>query len=185
MSALYRLALHAYPARFRREYGDAMQQTLRDQVAYEHRSALRVLTRELTDVARTAPRMRWESPMTRVVLIVLGATLAIAAVIAGGPLWILAVAAVVGFGLLVGAGRDRRVEATLHNRRWVPWAIVAVIGIGAAVAIAQLADGELSEVWWSVMALCGLVGIASAVVAALIAVTHHRSDGAASPRSIG
>lgn len=184
MTTLYRLALLAYPARFRREYGDAMQQALRDQVSHDNRSTLWVLTRELTDVARTAPRMRWESPMTRVALIVLGVTLAIAAVIAGGPLGVLVIAAVVAIGLLVGAGRDRRVEATLRNRRWVPWAIVAVVGLGGAIAIAQLADGELSEVWWSVMALCGLVGIASAVAATLIAVAH-RSEGTASPRSAG
>jgi hypothetical protein len=179
---LYRLLLHAYPTRFRREYGDAMSQAVHDQIAHEHRSAMQIFARELTDVARTAPRMRWESPMTRVVLIVLGATAAIAAVIAGGPLSLLLVGGVAAFVLLVRAGRDREVEVVLRNRRWVPWAAGAVIAFGAAVAIAQLADGELSGVWWSVMALCGLVGIATAVVALSIVLTR-RSDGTAAPRS--
>ena len=179
MNRLYRLLLHAYPSRFRREYGGAMRQAVHDQLAHEHRSAVRVFARELGDVARTAPRMRWENPMTRVVLIVLGVTAAIAAVIVGGPLSFFLVAAVVAMGLLVRAGRDREVATSLRNRRWVPWCVVALVGVGAAVGIAQLADGELSEVWWSVMALCGLVGIGSAVVALMIFVTH-RPDAATS-----
>lgn len=181
MTALYRLVLYAYPARFRREYGDAMSQAVRDQVVHDHRSAMLIFVREFTDVARTAPRMRWESSMTRVVWIVVGATAVIAAAIAAGPLSLVLIAAVVALGLLVRAGRDRDVEAVLRNRRWVPWAAVAVITLGAAVAIAQLADGELSEVWWSVMALCGLVGIATAVVALSIVLTH-RSRGVATSR---
>jgi hypothetical protein len=177
MTALYRLVLHAYPARFRREYGEAMSQAVRDRRVHEHRSALLTFASECIDVARTAPRMRWESPMTRVVLIVIAATAAIAAVLAAGPLSLVLLASVVAFGLLVRVGRDRDVEAVLRNRRWVPWAAVAIIALGSAVAIAQLADGELSEVWWSVMALCGLVGIATAVVALSVSLTHrsHRS----------
>jgi hypothetical protein len=182
VTALYRFVLRAYPARFRHEYGDAMRQVVRDQLVHDHRSAMRILAGELIDVARTAPRMRWESPMTRVVLILLGATAAIAAVIATGPLSLVLIAAVVALGLLLRAGRDREVEAVLRDRRWMPWAAVAIVTLGAAVVIAQLADGELSEVWWTVMALCLLVGIATAVVALSVALIH-RSDGTASPRS--
>ena len=183
VTALYRFVLRAYPARFRHEYGDAMRQVVRDQLVHDHRSAMRILAGELIDVARTAPRMRWESPMTRVVLIVVGATAAIAAAIATGPLSLVLIAAVVvALGLLLRAGRDREVEAVLRDRRWVPWAAVAIVTLGAAVVIAQLADGELSEVWWTVMALCLLVGIATAVVALSVALIH-RSDGTASPRN--
>jgi hypothetical protein len=176
--------LRAYPARFRQEYGAAMSQTFRDQMRHDDRSAMQIITRELADVALTAPRMRWENPMTRLVLIVVGATVAIAALLIVGPLSLVLIAAIAASGLLVHAGRDRDVEAMLRNRHWWPSAAVAVIAIGAAVAIAQFAngdDGELSAVWWTAAAVCILVGIIAAILTLSIIVTG-RSNSSASPR---
>ena len=185
MTRLYRLALRAYPARFRAEYGAAMSQTFRDQMRYDHRSATQILARELADVALTAPRMRWENHMTRWILIIGAAAVAIVAALVAGPLSLVLIAAIATLGLLIHAGRDKQVEAMLRNRRWMPSAAIAAVAIGAAVAIANLAngdDGELSEAWWTVAAVCILVGIIAAVVTLSIVVAG-RSGNRATPRN--
>lgn len=184
MTTLYRFVLRAYPARFRQEYGAAMRQTFRDQIRHDHRPAMQILAREIADVALTAPRMRWENPMNRLMLIVVGATVAVAAALIAGPLSLVLISALVALGLLVRAGRDRDIEAVLRHRRWLPSAAVAAIAIGSAVAIAQLAsgdDGELSAVWWTVAAVCVLVGIIAAILTLSILVTG-RSNESAPPR---
>lgn len=60
---VFRLVLLLYPAEFRRRYGDDMVQLMIDQQRHDRRPVSLVLMDEAIDAARTAPRMRWESPM--------------------------------------------------------------------------------------------------------------------------
>ena len=135
---LYRLVLLLYPAEFRRRYRDDMVQLLLDRQLHDQRRASLVLLDETFDAVRTAPRMRWESPMNRTVIIAVVGTVAIAAALVAKvmllPLGLLALAAWflwgrrraadhlgVGFESLDavdarGCARDRHRSGDSHDR---------------------------------------------------------------------
>jgi hypothetical protein len=177
---LYRASLHAYPPAFRREYGPVLLQSLVDQQRIEGTPLWRVAVREMADVAATAPRMRGESPMTRFVIAVGTLTAATVAAVTIGPLAVLAVlgaAVVVWFGSIRPAPAAGGAGRAGHPSRWLVWGLLALTG---AIAIPLIDGGELNELWWSVMAVLGLTGVALLVTAALLRVSSKGVPRAAS-----
>jgi hypothetical protein len=164
---LYRASLRAYPRAFRREYESALLQSLIDQHRAEGTALWRVAVREIADVAATAPRMRGESPMTRVVLAVGALTVCIAAAVATGPLAVLAVlaaSAAIWFGFARSTPTAEHVAGHGASSAWLVAGIVALAG---AITIPVVDGGELPEMWWSVMAALILAGTALLVTAAV------------------
>ena len=165
---LYRLVLLLYPAEFRRRYRDDMVQLLLDRQVHEQRHASLVLLNETFDAVRTAPRMRWESPMNRTVIIAVVGTVAIAAALVAKvvllPLALLAVAAWFLWGR-----RARPIASASASSHWMRWLLAGVLAIVIAVAIPTIDGGELNEVWWTVAAVALLGGIAMTVTALVLA----------------
>jgi hypothetical protein len=176
---LYRLVLLLYPAEFRRRFGDEMIQLSIDRQLHEQRTTSLALLHETVDAVRTAPRMRWESPMNRTVIIVVAATLAIAAAIVAKvmllPLALLALAAWFMWGR-----RARPIASAASSRHWMRWMLAGAAAIVGAVAIPAIDGGELNEFWWTIAAVALLAGIAMAVTAVVLAASG-RAHRLASP----
>jgi hypothetical protein len=165
---LYRASLHAFPPAFRREYGPVLLQSLMDQHRIEGTPLWRVAVREIADVAATAPRMRGESPMTRFVVAVGTLTVCVVVAIAIGPLAVVAVlgaAALLWFGSVRSAPTAEDAARARSSPRWLVGGVTALAG---AIAIPIIDGGELSQTWWSVMAVLGLAGVALLVTAVLL-----------------
>ena len=177
---LYRLLLVLYPAEFRRRYGDEMIQLVIDRHRHEQHSTSSVLLHEAIDAVRTAPRMRWESPMNRTVITIVAATLAVAAaIVANGLLLPLGLAAIAAW---FAWGRPPRpIESAVPSRHWVRWLAGGASAVAVALAIPAVDGGELSGFWWTIAAVALLSGIAMTVTALVLA-TGHRAQGLASPQ---
>lgn len=171
---LFRLLLLLYPAEFRHRYGDDMLRLQIDRQRNEGRRTSSILLDEFSDAVRAAPRQRWESPMNRTVIVIVTATLAIAAAIVANILLVpLAIAALLAWFLL-GRGAQP-IASSSASPQWKRWMLAGGLAVVAAIAIPAIDGGELNEVWWTVMAISLLGGIAM-IVTALVLVTSNRSD---------
>jgi hypothetical protein len=176
---LYRLVLLAYPSQFRRGFGVEMVRLLIDRRRHEARSQWRMLLEETVDAAHAAPRMRWESPMSRIVILAVVGTAAIAAVLVAQlaliPL------AVLGLAGWFAWGRPLQpITPAAASRRWLTWLIAG--GVAVAIAIPAVDGGELNALWWTVMMLTLLGGIGMAITGALLAASG-RAQRLASPHN--
>jgi hypothetical protein len=157
-----------------------MIQLLIDRHRHEQRPTSLALLHETLDAVRTAPRMRWESPMNRTVIIVIGATLAVAAALVANvlllPLGLAAIAAWFAWGRPA-----RPIASAGPSRRWVGWLAGGVAAVVVALTIPAIDGGELSGFWWTMAALALLSGIAMTVTALVLA-TSRRPQGLASPQ---
>jgi hypothetical protein len=178
---LYRLVLFAYPSQFRRGFSDEMVRLLVDRRRHDGRSEWRILLEEAVDAVRAAPRMRWESPMNRIVILaVVGATAIAAALVAQ-----LALIPIALFGLAAWFAWGRPLQPitpAAASRRWVTWLIAGGVAIAIAIAIPAIDGGELNAFWWTVMMLTLFSGIAMAITGASLA-AGSRPHRAASPHS--
>ena len=167
----HRLLLRAYPPPFRRAFGPAMAQALQDQHRHGGAGAWRLLLRESTAVAATAPKMRWESVMVRITATVVFATAAVVLVLVAGPAALLLVAAAGVTLVVIGRrqGGGRPIEAVRPSARWFAAGVAALL---LAVAIPVLDGGELSAARWSAMALFGLAGIGLLLTGLVTATTR-------------
>jgi hypothetical protein len=178
---LYRLVLLAYPSQFRRGFGVEMVRLLIDRRRHEARSEWRILLEETVDAAHAAPRMRWESPMNRIVILAVVGTAAIAAILVA-QLALIPVA-VLGLAAWFAWGRPLQpIARASASRRWLTWLIAGGVAIAIAIAIPAIDGGELSELWWTVMMLTLLGGIGMAITGALLAVSD-RAQRLASPHN--
>jgi hypothetical protein len=171
----------AYPAQFRRDFGAEMMRLLIDRRRHEARSQWRILLQETVDAAHAAPRMRWESPMNRIVILAVVGTLAIAAILVAQvaliPLAVLGLAAWFAWGRPL-----QRIAPAAASRRWVTWLIAGGGAIAVAIAIPAIDGGELNALWWTIMMLTLLGGIGMASTGALLAVSG-RAHRLASPHN--
>ena len=174
---MYRLLL-LYPADFRRRYGDDMVRLLIARLRHDERRAALGLLDETFDAVRTAPRMRWESPMNRTVIIAVAGTVAI-------------VAALVAQLLLVPPSRCSGRLAPMGTTAaaiCLAFIIASLDAVDArrctrdpvAVAIPTIDGGELNEIWWTVATVALLGGIAMAITAVALAASA-RAHRLASP----
>lgn len=170
---LQRLVLHAYPAAFRHEYGTDMEQLLLDQDRHDGPATWRIVGREFLDAVRTAPRMRWETPMNRVVIIAVAATVVIASLLAGGALALIPMTATALVAWLLWGRQLQPIAPARSSRRWLWWLIAGAVAIGTGVAIPQIDGGELNSLWWTVMAITVLGGIVMAAIGILLAVSDR------------
>ena len=178
---LYRLVLFAYPSQFRRGFGAEMVRLLNDRRRHEACSQWRILLQETVDAAHAAPRMRWESPMNRVVILAVAGTATIAAILVAQlaliPL------AVLGLGAWFAWGRPLQpIAPAAAARRGVTWLITGGVAIAIAVAIPAIDGGELSAFWWTVMTLALLGGVGMTITGALLAASG-RAHRLASPHN--
>ena len=157
---LFRLMLHAYPKEFRRSYGDAMLQTVIDRHGHDGLSWSRLVAREFFDATRVAPLMRWESPMNRIVLVVLVAAGAALAAIAFSPVVLIPLAVIMIAAVVWWSRHDRPIESNALAHRWHWWLVAGLATIAIGVAIPAIDGGELDGGWWAVFALALLAGTA-------------------------
>jgi hypothetical protein len=178
---LYRVALYAYPRQFRQTFGDEMVRIVTDRRRHEGRSEWCGLLEEAVDAARAAPRMRWESPMNRVVILAAFGTTAVAAALVA-QLALIPIA-VLGLAVWFAWGRPLQpIAPAAASRRWAMWVVAGSAGIAIAIAIPAIDGGELNAFWWTVMMLTLLSGIGLAITGASLAVAG-RPHRAASSRS--
>lgn len=169
--AVYRGALRLYPRTFRRQFHDALVQTVLDQCTFGGRSVVAVVVREVPDVAGSALRMRGEDPMSRFVVSVVVLVAAVVAALAAWPV-ALAPMALVAIAVFVAMRETAPVDVRSgHPARWLA---TAVATIGAAIAIPVIDGGELSEPAWTLMAVLVVLGVGLAVagLAQLVAATR-------------
>jgi hypothetical protein len=169
---LFRLVMLLYPREFRRRYGDQMVQVMIDQHCHQARRTSGVLLHETFDAVRAAPRMRWESPMKRTVILVVAVTVAIAAAVVAKMVLVPLGLVAVGGWFLWGRPAQPIASATL-SRRWMRWLIAGALAVGAAVAIPAIDGGELNELWWTVMAVALLGGIGLVVTGVVLAANNR------------
>ena len=105
------LVLRAYPAEFRRSYGDAVLQTVADRHDHEGVSWTRILAPEFLDATRVAPLMRWESPMNRIVIVVLAAAVVGFVAVAVSPATLIPLAVVMIAAVAWWARQNRPFDA--------------------------------------------------------------------------
>lgn len=174
--AACKAVLRAYPAEFRRDYSDAWLQSLNDRHRHDGEGLVVLVLREIVDATRVAPRMRWESPMNRVVIIVLAVVVAAAVALAASPLALIPVAAVVGAAAWWLSRQGRPIGSASVTRRGSGMLASGVAGIGIAALIPAIDGGELSELWWTVFAGSLLGGIAMAVIGIIRIADHRHAD---------
>lgn len=179
---LYRFVLCAYPAEFRRGFGDEVMRLLIDRRRHEGRSEWRILLEEAVDAAHSAPRMRWESPVNRIVILAVFGTAAIAAVVAA-QLALLPIALVGLAAWFTWVRTLQPIAPTAASRRWAAWLIAGGAAIAVAIAIPAIDGGELGAIWWTVMMLALLGGIGLVITGALLAVSSRANPLAPSPKS--
>lgn len=173
--AFYKAVLLAYPAEFRRDYGDALVQSFVDRHRHGGDHLVPLVLSEVVDAARVAPLMRWESPMHRTVIIVTGTIVAAAVALTVSPVALIPIA-VAGFAVVLWWLRQRQpIGPDRAARRGVTSLVLGVAGIGAAVLIPAVDGGELSEFWWTVFAATLLGGIALAALGLVHAAGERRT----------
>ena len=119
---LLRVVQFAYPAEFRRRFGVDLTQLALDRWRHEGVGVWRIVWSESCDAVRTAPALRWESNVTRVVVVSVSAAVAFVAALAVKllliPIVLIALACWLSWGR---AGRP--IVARQPARRWVRWKI--------------------------------------------------------------
>jgi hypothetical protein len=163
--AAYKAVLLAYPSTFRRAYGDAMVQSLLDRHRHDGMALVPLIVTEVVDAARVAPRMRWESPMNRIVILITGATVAVAVALAISPLALIPIAGAVFVAGLWWSRQGQPIRPTTsRQRRGLGLLIGGAAMVGVAIAIPAIDGGELDELWWTIFVLSLLGGIAMMVI---------------------
>ena len=172
--AVYKAVLFAYPSEFRRAYGDAMVQSVVDRHRHDGVHLMPLIVSEVVDAARAAPRMRWESPMNRIIILFTGTTVAAVMALAVSPWALIPIAgAVCAAGLWwLRQGQPIR-PATSGLRRGLAWLVAGAGGIGVAVVIPAVDGGELSGAWWTIFAISLLGGIAMMVIGIVHALSNR------------
>jgi hypothetical protein len=149
-----------------------MVQLVDDRHHHEHRPVWQLLLQETLEAVRAAPRMRWESPVSRTVILAVAATAAAAAALVAQVLLLpLGLAVLVAWH--VWGKRLPPVAPASASRRWTTWLIAAALAIAVAVAIPAVDGGELNELWWTVMAIALLAGVGMAVTGLILAVSDR------------
>ena len=180
----YRASLVLYPSSFRREYGDEMVALVEDELQFGSAGAFRTGTRLLSDVARTAPRMRLESNMSRVLLIGIAFGVAAISLLIGSPVLVVALAAIALLVYLVVAGRgsDRPIVAPASRTKgWYWWLVAAVGFVFAGFVVAAIDGDEFTSLGWAAFMLSWCVACILGAIGIVLAVTHFVSRRSAGP----
>lgn len=174
--AVYKAVLFAYPSEFRQAYGDAMVQSLVDRYRHDSAGLMPLIVSEVVDAARAAPRMRWESPMNRIIILIVGATVAAAVALAVSPWAMIPIVVAVCAAGWWTLRQGRPIQPTTSgSRRGLAWLGAGAASVGVAVAITAIDGGELSELWWTIFALSLLGGIAMMVIGLIQALNNRRT----------
>lgn len=169
-SRLHRAALRAYPADFRRAFGDEMAQLARDRSRFDGVRGWRVVLNDVIEAVQMGPRLRWEeSTMGRVVAVSLISTAAVGFAVPFGPLAGLAVVALAlaVVAVIVTMRHGRPIARTGATRARVATGGWGIALLALSVIMLARANGELSPSAWVLMAaaFAGGVGLVIACVA--------------------
>ncbi|MDQ2678723.1 MAG: hypothetical protein M3Y51_08260 [Actinomycetota bacterium] len=158
-----------------------MTQLMLDRRHLDGTAALPLMLGEVIEAARTAPRMRWECPMNRIVILAVGATLAAAVALAAGPLALAPIAvAALGAGLW-WVRQTRPITAGRSPRGGIAWCALGIAGIVIGTLIPTLDGGELNEAWWTAMAVSLLAGTGALVAGIIFVVSDRATQPGAAP----
>jgi hypothetical protein len=178
---LYGLVLLLYPADFRRRYQDEMVQLMIDRHRHDARRQSLVLFEELYDALRAAPRLRWESPMNRTVILVAAGTIAIAVALVAKVV-LLPLGALAAVAWLAWGRRMQPIAPRSSSHHWMRWMVAGPLAICVGVAIPAIDGGELDQVWWTAMAIALLSGIGMTVAGLVLATSDRAHRRLAPPR---
>ncbi|MBI4202737.1 MAG: hypothetical protein HY532_06485 [Chloroflexi bacterium] len=192
--AVYRCMLRMYPAKFRREYGEAMTQLFADLLADQRQSVqplgtFRLWVQTVVDTLSSASRERMEETMhsnvalTRALLI----AVPIAVFAAMGLAGLYAGLSVLVAGIIVLVVRRRSLPDVLIGPRrgplWV-WPLVGVVMVvssGITPMLARDEGGELAWMLWSLFFFGGTLIVGASIVRAL-ALAFARHSGISRPQ---
>ena len=173
---LHRAVLRAYPADFRRAFGDEMSQLARDRSRFDGVPGWRVALNEVVDAAQMGPRLRWEeSVMNRVVVVSLISTAAVVSTVAFGPFAVLPVAALAVVTVIVAMRRGRPFASAVSTRAWVATCGSGLALLALSVVLMATADGELSEPAWALMSVAFAGGVGLVIAGVALATASRRS----------
>jgi hypothetical protein len=161
----------AYPAEFRRRFGAELTQLAVDRQRHGGVAVWRVVWSETYDAARAAPALRWESNVTRVVVVSVLAAVAIVAAMAVKLLLIPVV--LIALACWFSWSHAWRPVAATQPRRWIRWLVAGAASIAVAIAIPAIDGGELNGFWWSAAAVALLGGV-SMIIAGLLLATSSQ-----------
>lgn len=157
-----RLVLAAYPRSFRRRYGDEVARSVVDLRRHGGVGRAALAARMALDVARSAPRMRWESLMSRrsrplAIAVVLSVGLAALAV--GSPVFVVVLGAVVVLLALLVRSGDRPIVADPGQTvRWHRWVVAGVAAFAVGFLILVVDGDELTSPGWAAWMLSWATG---------------------------
>jgi hypothetical protein len=165
--ALYRKVLLAYPRRFRRQYGRAMEELFVDEIRFGGEPARHVWRRTLGDVVRSAPAERVgamidrTSPAERTLLgLLLVAVAVVLAALTGAPGLGMLPLLVAGAGYAIYRPRRRQSDASLRWYRLVGGGVglFALVFLGALVPWPD--SDALGEILYYVVVVTVLTAVA-------------------------
>jgi hypothetical protein len=182
--SLYGGLLRLYPRDFREEYGEDMEQLLREQLGDE--SAARVWGRAVLDLALTVPSLRLEAHMSRsapapAVYGTAAVTCLVVAAVAGSTIGVsmLALAGLLLFGTL-GTIAMRRAHAlgdgSQSGAHWWKYAAAGAAGVTTVAVIGSQVDELPDGAWFAFMSalLASVILLATGLVMGLIRLTTRR-----------
>jgi len=161
-SRLARMALWAYPRAFRRAYGDEILRSTTDLRTHGGRSRGAVRWLVVTDVARTAPRMRLESLMDnhRALALTGVVTVAVLAAVVGSPVLLLLVAAMVAaMAMMLRRGDRPIVTDPASTSHWYRWVAAGAVGFAVGFVVLAVDGDELTSAGWTVWMLSWTAGL--------------------------
>ena len=169
--AVCRLVLRAYPASFRRRYGDELVRSVQDLRRHRGMSRWRIALLVVVDLVRTAPRLRMEAVGNQgVASVIIAAAVVLLAAVVGSPVLPIVILGGVGLLALGLRRRDRSgVPGPIPPGRWYRCigAGLASFLVGCAALVID-GDDELSEAVWSIWMLSWALGAVLVVYGVLV-----------------
>lgn len=175
---LRRIVLLAYPASFRRDYGAEVLRCIEDLHRHDGIGRGRLALLVSLDVLLTAPRMRMETLMTRMIAFTLTVSAVLLASLLISPIALTAVPVLVVL-MALGVRRDLPLAADDPRRarsRAFIFRGVAALAIAAALLLVN-GGGELSEPLWAIWALSFLTGVSLVVMGLVLRFTQDTGGG--------
>ena len=156
---LSRLALLAYPAAFRSQYGPEVLRCMRDLRRHGGMGRGRLAAHVAADVLLTAPRMRMESLMNRTIAITVALSAAVLLALVVSPVALVLVPLALAALAVAERRHDRPIAgdepSPRRGRSHILWG-VGSLAVAGAILIVD--GGELSEPVWALWALSVVVG---------------------------
>jgi hypothetical protein len=172
-----RLLLAAYPRAFRRQFGDEVARAVADLRRHRRLGRWALLARLTVDVVRSAPKLRWESMMSRIrfrpLAVAMVLSVGLMAMLVGSGVYLAAIGAVVALLALVVRSADRPIVADPEvTARWHRWIAAGAVSFAIGFVILVIDGDELTTPGWAVWALSWATGVVLVVFGFVLAAAH-------------